>query len=90
MSDRRHCCGCRDDFYNEPGNGGKCWSRDAARVVTRWRQDWNTCGDVPGAFVEVKTHDCHHEPGRFAFLENLPSFAVAPVRLAKRAPKEKR
>ena len=90
MSNRKYCLGCHDDVYNKPGTGGKCWMRRDARVVRRWRRKFNARDDLPGAFVAVKTHDCHHEPGRFAFLENLPSFAVAPVRLAKRAPKEKR
>lgn len=80
------CAGCRNDYYNHNGNGmngGKCWSLKDAEVVTRFRLHWWTAPTVPGAYVEVRTLDCHHQPGAFAFHKELPSFAVDPVRLEK-------
>lgn len=81
--DKSHCSGCRDDFYNHPGQHGskECWHLNGARVVRRWRLGWWTSPVTPGAFVEVKTYDCHHEPGQFAFSKELPSHAVRPARM---------
>jgi hypothetical protein len=77
------CVGCTDNFYN--GNNGfgisECWRLKSARKVTRWKLEWWTSPMKPGAFVQVDTYSCHHEPGRFAFLESLPSHAVDSVPL---------
>lgn len=83
------CAGCRDDFYNHGGRGmggGRCWMLEKAKKVRRWKLGWWTSPVQPGAFEEVVTLDCHHEPGRFAFSGQLPSHAVDPIRL----PREKR
>ena len=32
MINRKHCSGCRDDFYNARGG---CWSLESAKLVTR-------------------------------------------------------
>jgi len=74
------CSGCRNDFYN--GQGAKeCWSLKDAKPVIRWKQGWWTQGDVPSAFVQVRTLSCHHATGRYAMCEKLPNFAVDPVYL---------
>ena len=72
------CCGCRDDFYNKPGNStaGECWRLKSAKTVTRYRLGWWTRPTEAGAFTKVETLNCHYEPGRFAFKERLPDFAV--------------
>lgn len=77
------CRGCREDFYNGHNDIGvkQCWNLESARVVRRWKLYWWTAPTVPGALVEVKTYNCHHEPGRFAFYEELPGCAVDPKRL---------
>lgn len=75
--DRKYCSGCRDDFYNTPGNamdGKQCWNLNDAAVVTRYRLHWWTEPTVPGAYVEVTTNSCHYEPGQFAFHKTLPDF----------------
>lgn len=76
------CVGCRSDFYNDKNPLGvkRCWNLKKAKLVTRWKLGWWTTPATPGAFEEVKTLDCHHEPGRFAFYEFLPSFAKDPRR----------
>lgn len=40
MMDKKHCVGCRDDFYNynkmglnETPDGPSCWSRETATLV---------------------------------------------------------
>lgn len=78
MSDRKHCIGCDQDFYNGRENftGRDCWSRKDAKVVTRFKLEWWTQPDAPGAFQKVQTHDCHTERGKYAFYKELPSFAV--------------
>jgi hypothetical protein len=85
MKDTSPCVGCRNNFYN--GNNSlavsQCWSLKSARLVKRWRLGWWTDPTIPGAFVQVKTYNCHHEPGRYAFSKELPIHAVEPVRLPK-------
>lgn len=77
---KQYCRGCRDDYYNQPGNStsGECWALKTARVVTRYRIGWWTRPTEPGAFTEVQTLDCHYATGRYAHYDKLPSFAVRP------------
>lgn len=77
------CSGCRDDYYNRPGNSttGECWCYAKAKVVRRWRIHWWTAPTVPQAYTEVETLACHREPGQYAFHEQLPDFAIQPRRL---------
>ena len=88
MSDKStdFCIGCRNNFYNGNNNLGvkQCWSLKSARKVKRWRLGWWTTPDTPGALVQVLTYNCHHQTGRYAFSEKLPSCAVEPVYLPKR------
>lgn len=87
--DQSYCRGCRNDFYNGKQNalGADCWSLKDAKVVTRWKLAWWTQPTVPRAFEEVRTYDCHHETGQFAFYKALPDFAVEPRRLVGSAAK---
>jgi len=84
---KEYCRGCRDDYYNQPGNsfnGTECWSLKSATVGTRYRIDWWTRPTVPGAFTKVTTNSCHYAPGRYALKDKLPVFAVD-VRAEERA-----
>lgn len=74
----KYCAGCRDNFYNGQANFScfGCWSLKDAKVVTRYRIGWWTAPTEPGAFVKVKTYDCHHAPGRYAHYEKLPACAA--------------
>lgn len=76
--DKKYCRGCRDDFYNGKNSIGvkECWSYPTAKVVRRYKIGWWTRPDSPGAFTKIKTHDCHWEPGKYGFYEELPAFAV--------------
>jgi len=80
---KEYCAGCRDDFYNHRENmNGKrgCWSFETAESVTRYKLHWWTAPTVPGAFREVTTNSCHHEPGQYAFYKELPDCAVEAMR----------
>lgn len=71
-TDKKQLCrGCRDDFYNQPGNSqcGHCWSLDTATVVIRYRIGWWTSPATPGAYTKVKTLSCHYAPGSYALHE---------------------
>lgn len=74
MIDQTHCNGCRNDFYNGPnGLGGKCWSRDKATVVVRFRIHRDTMPEWKGAFTKVSVPDCFRAPPMY-FYESLPDF----------------
>lgn len=68
------CAGCRNDFYNQPGNStaGHCWSLTNALVVVRYRIGWWNQPTNPGAFTKVVTLGCHHAPGKYAHQKQLP------------------
>ncbi len=90
MIDRKHCAGCRNDFYNV-GTGaalspeGRCWSRDEAKVIRRFQIHIDVPMSQPGAFVEVKRPDCYHATG-LVFFKQPPPNAVKPRRLPGRRP----
>ena len=77
------CAGCRDDYYNDKNPFGqkRCWSLAKAELVTRWKLGWWTTPVTPGAFEEVRTYNCHNEPGQFAFYKELPLHAIDPRRM---------
>lgn len=82
MKDTTYCQGCRDNFYNHGNNPlgvSQCWMLKKAKVVTRWKLGWWTSPVTPGAFVQIKTYNCHHAPGQYALCEKLPDSAVDPV-----------
>ncbi len=83
MIDRKHCHGCRNDFYNCEGAnlapGRRCWSMDTAKLVRRFRIHRDMPTVSPGAFVEVKVPSCFHATG-WVFFDALPANAVEPVR----------
>jgi hypothetical protein len=74
MPDLKHCLGCRDDFYNDKNPLGvkRCWSFEKAQIVERWRIGTWVQPDSVDCFSKVTTHDCHHEPGQYAFYSELP------------------
>lgn len=96
VADRKYCNGCRDDFYNtgrdDFGGSGdtqshvrECWSLKTAKVVTRYRLGWWTQPTSRKAFAKVKTHDCHHAPGRYAHYKALPDDLLTPKERARKA-----
>lgn len=70
------CRGCRNDFYNVPGNalsGDRCWSAKDGKIVTRYRIGIHTQPDQKGAFTKVTVPNCYRGQG-VAFYEKLPDF----------------
>lgn len=88
MIDRKHCSGCRNDFYN-CGHGAalaperRCWSRDDAKLVRRFRIHRDVPMVAPGAVIEVKAPDCYHATG-WVFMNTCPPNAVKPKRMPGR------
>ena len=78
-ADKKHCAGCRDDYYNHGNNSttGECWSFEKAKVITAYRIGWWTPQDEEDNFIKVITHDCHSEPGQYAFYKSLPKHLLA-------------
>ena len=89
MADKeQYCNGCRNDHYNHrqtPGFDGstKCWSLEKANVVTRYRIHWWAPMDTARNFTKVTTLDCHHEPGQYGFLKELPEHLRDEAHLVK-------
>lgn len=60
---QRLCAGCRNNFYNLPGNSptGECWSLSSATVVERTRVGtWQT---TPYTWQPQTTLSCHRPEG---------------------------
>jgi len=91
MSDQekeKYCRGCRNDYYNhreQPGFDGstKCWSLEDAEVVQRYRIGWWTPQDSARNYTRVTTLSCHHAPGQFAFMKELPEHLRHQKQLAR-------
>lgn len=83
------CKGCRDDFYNQPGNapGGCCYSLSTAQVVERTRVGW--WQNPPYTWSPQKTLSCHHAPGQFAWIKENDPRIVAAVEAAVEAAQPK-
>lgn len=84
---KSHCAGCREDFYNrsELAVDGKCWMRDEAKIVTRYRTGTWTMPLSPRAFAEVRVPNCYRQTG-VVFTDRPHPEAVDVVRL-KRPPR---
>jgi len=81
MKDKQYCIGCDSDFYNgnNPYGVKECWNFKTAKIVTKFRIGWWTPMDKADRFQKVKTHNCHTESGRFAFLDKMPEHLVSPT-----------
>lgn len=74
----KDCSGCRDDFYNDHNPMGvkKCWLRDKATMVRRFRAHRDAMPASRGAFTEVCVPDCMNGNGLY-YSRELPSFVKA-------------
>jgi hypothetical protein len=76
MIPREACSGCRDDFYNVPGNaidGKRCWSAKSGKIITRYATGVWTAPTEPGAFQQVTKPSCYNRDGTH-YVNALPSF----------------
>ena len=80
MISREACRGCRDDYYNVPGNaldGNRCWSAKTSTMVTKYRIHYMTAPTQKGAFTKVRVPSCYHQVNSYVFYKELPSFVKA-------------
>lgn len=66
--DKKHCVGCRDNFYNGNNSLGvaQCWSLKTARLIKRRRVGmWET---PPWKAKPETLPSCYHETG-FVFVK---------------------
>ena len=68
------CRGCDSDYYNGQG-AEKCWSRESAKKVTRYKIEWWTRPDQPGAFTKTRDFDCFTKTGKMSYQDTLHSLA---------------
>ena len=63
------CHGCRDDYYNRPGNtpNGQCYSLEKAKVVQRTKVGW--WQNSPYTWQPQETLSCNHCPGTYAWID---------------------
>lgn len=61
---KRLCSGCRDDYYNRPGNSenGECWSLATAKIVERTSVGYFQ--NPPYEWNPQTTLSCHSPPGK--------------------------
>ena len=73
---KRHCQGCRNNFYNYGGNShtGCCWSLPDAKLVMRWAVGMWTPTDNRERFRKTRVFDCFHGEGpqRDVYMRRLP------------------
>jgi len=61
---RKHCTGCRDNYYNTPGNStdpAGCWGLKSARLILRKRVSMDQ--RPPWTQKAVKVLSCRRERG---------------------------
>lgn len=76
MNTTKHCVGCRDNYYNQPGNSttGQCWYLSGAKLVTRFKIYRDTPSNQKRGYIKVQVPDCYRAPGWF-YVEKIPSYA---------------
>lgn len=59
---KRHCEGCHDDYYNQPGNSttGYCWSLPS--MVLTMRKEVSIHQRPPWTQEATRLPDCYHRP----------------------------
>jgi hypothetical protein len=72
--DKKHCIGCRDDYYNHDNRSttGECWRLRDARLVTKYAIGWWTPMDDADNFTKIQKPSCYHQPGTMAYLDEMP------------------
>lgn len=63
----KHCAGCHDDFYNQPGNSskGRCWSLASMKLV--WKKEVSVDQRPPWTQKAKRLPECYHRP-RFVYV----------------------
>lgn len=74
MIERKHCLGCRDDYYNGANAPSGCWSRDSAKLKTRFRLSIHTPCSQKSGYQRMKVPDCKRQQG-YVFFDRIPENA---------------
>ena len=72
MKTKDMCQGCRDNYYNQPGNStsGECWMYASAVIVER--TSVGTWEPPPYKWRPQKVLLCHHQDGLHWIKKNDP------------------
>lgn len=72
------CRGCRDNFYNQPGNSteGECWMLAKAQPVER--TSVGTWQRPPYTWQPQTTLSCHHRDGEHWIKQDDPRIQPTP------------
>lgn len=65
----KHCAGCHDDFYNQPGGTsptGRCWS--LPNMELEWRKEVSVDQRPPWTQKARRLPSCYHRP-RFVYVK---------------------
>lgn len=92
MNCKRHCIGCRNNFYNGNNNLGvtECRSLKSAKMETRFQLGTNVPMNIKEAYYKTRKPNCYHASG-YVFLKEIPSYAQTKTqRDAERAQEEAR
>jgi hypothetical protein len=73
---KRHCVGCRDNFYNGNNTIGvsECWLLKEAEIVTRYRLSIHTPMSQRSGYAKVRVPNCYHERG-YVHMKAIPEYA---------------
>ncbi len=68
---KKHCEGCRENFYNGNNELGvkECWRLKTAKLVTRWMVYW---WSPPSTATKVRVPSCYCQTGHAAYYEKDP------------------
>ncbi len=63
MMDRKHCVGCRQDFYNGNNDLGvqECWRLKTAKII--WRKRVSMSQRPPWKQKAIRKPDCYWQAG---------------------------
>lgn len=76
MMNRKHCSGCRDNFYNGNNDIGvsQCWMLKDAKVIARFEISVNAPMGTRSNYFKVRRPNCYSQKG-VVFLKDIPSYA---------------
>jgi hypothetical protein len=73
---KKHCHGCRDDFYNghNPYGVEECWMLKDAKLVTKFELSTATPMNIRSAYTKLKRPNCYNSKG-YVYLDTIPGYA---------------
>ena len=73
--DKKHCVGCRNNFYNGNNDIGveECWQLKYAKLKTRYSISWHT-PTFQENFTKVRKPSCYHQPGSIHYTDSIKGY----------------